>query len=99
MKEIELIIDDIERRVKLLSLQKANLEQDKLRLETENADLQRQVQELVTENIKLKEEKNINNLINTIIENPNIADSKHIINDLLRKINRSIAIITRDNQL
>lgn len=99
MKEIELIIDDIERRVKLLSLQKANLEQDKLRLETENADLQRQVQELVTENIKLKEEKNINNLINTIIENPNIADSKHIINNLLRKINRSIAIITRDNQL
>ncbi len=98
MSELGKIIDDIDWKVRQLVADKKSLKEKLIEKDKEISLLQSQVMDLVNENRILKEEKQTNNLTNIINNNSDFAESKKLINDLLKKINRSISIISRDNE-
>ncbi len=98
MSELGKIIDDIDWKVRQLVADKKSLKEKLIEKDKEISLLQSQVMDLVNENRILKEEKQTNNLTNIINNNSDFAESKKLINDLLKQINRSISIISRDNE-
>jgi len=98
VSELGKIIDDIDWKVRQLVADKKSLKEKLIEKDKEISLLQSQVMDLVNENRILKEEKQTNNLTNIINNNSDFAESKKLINDLLKQINRSISIISRDNE-
>ncbi|MGP1515506.1 MAG: hypothetical protein ACTTJH_06045 [Bacteroidales bacterium] len=97
MAGIEEKILDIEKKVKFLVWDRIELKKNLSDKEQELAILKEQIRELVDENRELKKNKTINNLEKIIINNSDIAECRILINNLLRRINRSISIISKDN--
>lgn len=97
MSEADKILEEIDIRI-----QQAVSENKRLKSLLEDKDreiesLQKQVYDTVMQNRELKENKNISNLTNILNNCSDVSESKLIINDLLRKINKSISIISKDN--
>ncbi len=94
MNEIEKIIEDIDQKVRCLVSNYILLEENLLQKE-------KKIEELRSQIINIKQEKE--NLINkenkeyNINNDSDINKSKILIDDLLKKINRSISIISKDN--
>lgn len=94
MNEIEKIIEDIDQKVRCLVSNCILLEENLLQKEKEIEELRSQI-------INIKQDKE--NLINkenkeyNINNDSDINKSKILIDDLLKKINRSISIISKDN--
>ncbi|MBO6118479.1 MAG: hypothetical protein J6P44_08065 [Bacteroidales bacterium] len=97
VSEADKILEEIDIRI-----QQAVSENKRLKSLLEDKDreiesLQKQVYDTVMQNRELKENKNISNLTNILNNCSDVSESKLIINDLLRKINKSISIISKDN--
>lgn len=97
MADIESIIGSIDIKVRELVADRISLQKKVEESKKEIESLQSQIMELVEENRNLKKEKQLNNLTNIITNNSDVSESKILINDLLKKINRSISIISKDN--
>lgn len=97
MADIENIIGSIDIKVRELVADRISLQKKLEESKKEIESLQSQIMELVEENRNLKKEKQLNNLTNIITNNSDVSESKILINDLLKKINRSISIISKDN--
>ncbi|MBR1625708.1 MAG: hypothetical protein IJ681_01020 [Bacteroidales bacterium] len=91
------IIEDIELKVRSLISERIELQRKLSEKENDILNLQKQLTELSNENERLIKKERINNLGNIVINNSDISESKVLINDLLKKINRSISIISKDN--
>ena len=96
-RDINSVIEGIEVSVKKLVADKHNLQHNKKKKDEEIERLKTQIKDLTLEIDRLKRDKQINNLTNIITNNSNDFDAKVLINDLLKKINRSISIISKDD--
>ena len=97
MTDLNKIIEDIELKVRSLISERIELQRKLSEKENDILNLQKQLTELSNENERLIKKERINNLGNIVINNSDISESKVLINDLLKKINRSISIISKDN--
>lgn len=97
MDNLQDILCGIETKVRNLALEKVNLEACVLQQQEQILSLQKEIERLKANSIKqqkeTKEEENINKISNIINNSSDIAECRNIINDLLRKINKSIAIV------
>jgi|GEM_PF-2096273 predicted nuclease with TOPRIM domain len=98
MNNLQEILGSIETKIKRLALEKADLEERISQQQELIAKLQNEIATLKSNNIEqkneIKEQKNINKINNIINNSSDIAECREIINDLLKKINRSIAIVS-----
>ena len=97
MTDLNQIIEDIELKVRYLISERIELKRQLSDKENDILNLQKQLSELSKENEHLINKERISKLGNTVINNSDISESKVLINDLLKKINRSISIISKDN--
>ena len=97
MDSINEVLSKIDYKVRQLAAKKKETENALLLANKEIKDLENQVMELVKENKNLKEELKIKEITNIINNHSDVSESKVIINDLLKKINDSISIISSKN--
>ncbi len=97
MSDINEIVDSIDWKLRKLVLQKNELAKQLLLKDEQVALLQKQVQQQSAEIECLKQEKQINKLTDIINNSSDNKQYKELIDDLLRKINRSISIISSKN--
>lgn len=97
MSDINEIVDSIDWKLRKLVLQKNELAKQLLLKDEQVALLQEQVQQQSAEIECLKQEKQINKLTDIINNSSDNKQYKELIDDLLRKINRSISIISSKN--
>jgi cell shape-determining protein MreC len=97
MESINEVLSKIDYKVRQLSAKKKETENALLLANKEIKDLENQVMELVKENKNLKEELKTKEITNIINNHSDVSESKVIINDLLKKINDSISIISSKN--
>jgi cell shape-determining protein MreC len=97
MESINEVLSKIDYKVRQLAAKKKETENALLLANKEIKDLENQVMELVKENKNLKEELKIKEITNIINNHSDVSESKVIINDLLKKINDSISIISSKN--
>lgn len=98
MDNLQEILGSIENKIKRLALAKVDLEERVLQQQELIAKLQQEIATLKTNNIEqqneIKEQENTNKINNIINNSSDITECREIINDLLKKINRSIAIVS-----
>ncbi len=98
MNNLQEILGSIESKIKRLALEKVDLEEKVLRQQETIAKLQQEIALLKSnkdeQKEEIKEQENINKINNIINNSSDIAECRKIINDLLKKINRSIAIVS-----
>lgn len=97
MESINEVLSKIDYKVRQLAAKKKETENALLLANKEIKDLENQVMELVKENKNLKEELKTKEITNIINNHSDVSESKVIINDLLKKINDSISIISSKN--
>lgn len=98
MNNLQEILGSIESKIKRLALEKVDLEEKVLQQQETIAKLQQEIALLKSnkeeQKEEIKEQENINKINNIINNSSDIAECRKIINDLLKKINRSIAIVS-----
>ena len=97
VSEAAKILEEIDIRIRQTVSENKRLKSLLEDKDREIESLQKQVYDTVMQNRELKENKNISNLTNILNNCSDVSESKLIINDLLRKINKSISIISKDN--
>ena len=97
VSEADKILEEIDIRIRQTVSENKRLKSLLEDKDREIESLQKQVYDTVMQNRELKENKNISNLTNILNNCSDVSESKLIINDLLRKINKSISIISKDN--
>ncbi len=94
MEELQNILVDIERKVRQLAFEKVNLEEVLYQKDLEIDKLKREIEQLKVSNNNLnKEVQGTGNIINN---NSELAEYRLIIDDLLSKIDRSITLVSTE---
>lgn len=94
MENLQEILVSIEKKILILSKREEALKTVVKQKEKQILDLQEQINVLQKEIMDLKQKEDINKITNLINNHSDITECKLIINDLIRKINKSISILS-----
>jgi predicted nucleic acid-binding Zn-ribbon protein len=97
MKSINEVLAEIDYKVRQLANERDELKSSLKEANEREKELRNQIMDLVKENKNLKEELELKKITNIINNHSDVSESKVIINNLLKKINDSISIITSKN--
>lgn len=94
MENLQEILVSIEKKILILSKREEALKNTVEQKDKQILDLQEQINVLQNEIVDLKQKEDINKITNLINNHSDITECKLIINDLIRKINKSISILS-----
>lgn len=94
MENLQEILVSIEKKILILSKREEALKVAVEQKDKQILDLQEQIKDLQNEVVDLKQKEDINKITNLINNHSDITECKLIINDLIRKINKSISILS-----
>jgi|SRR5574344_1425458 cell shape-determining protein MreC len=98
MESANKILSEIDYKVRKIVSDKNNLVLELKKSNDEIKELENQISELVKQNKELKEELELIKITNIINNSSDISESRIIINNLLKKIDKSISIISSKNK-
>ncbi|MCQ2326942.1 MAG: hypothetical protein MJZ71_05200 [Bacteroidales bacterium] len=94
MENLQEILVSIEKKILILSKREEALKVVVEQKDKQILALQEQIKNLQNEVVDLKQKEDINKITNLINNHSDITECKLIINDLIRKINKSISILS-----
>lgn len=94
MENLQEILVSIEKKILILSKREEALKVAVEQKDKQILALQEQIKNLQNEIVDLKQKEDINKITNLINNHSDITECKLIINDLIRKINKSISILS-----
>lgn len=94
MENLQEILVSIEKKILILSKREEALKVAVEQKDKQILSLQEQIKNLQNEIVDLKQKEDINKITNLINNHSDITECKLIINDLIRKINKSISILS-----
>lgn len=94
MENLQEILVSIEKKILILSKREEALKVAVEQKDKQILALQEQIKNLQNEVVDLKQKEDINKITNLINNHSDITECKLIINDLIRKINKSISILS-----
>lgn len=94
MESLQEILVSIEKKIRILSKREEALKNAVEQKDKQILDLQERINVLQNEIVDLKQKEDINKITNLINNHSDITECKLIINDLIRKINKSISILS-----
>lgn len=94
MENLQEILVSIEKKILILSKREEALKVAVEQKDKQILSLQEQIKNLQNEVVDLKQKEDINKITNLINNHSDITECKLIINDLIRKINKSISILS-----
>lgn len=93
MESLQDILSHIEEKVKKMALERVDLEEESIRKDALIESYKSRIEELQEQNKQLKEQEKIYKS-NNINNKSDIAETKTIINELIKKIDSSISIVS-----
>lgn len=94
MENLQEILVSIEKKILILSKREEALKVAVEQKDKQILALQEQIKNLQNEIVDLKQKEDINKITNLLNNHSDITECKLIINDLIRKINKSISILS-----
>lgn len=94
MENLQEILVSIEKKILILSKREEALKVAVEQKDKQILALQEQIKDLQNKVVDLKQKEDINKITNLLNNHSDITECKLIINDLIRKINKSISILS-----
>lgn len=96
MTDLNVIISEIELKLRKLILQKEDILSQKEELFSEKVEMQKELEALRQENAELKQKLNQTLIVNTLGNDKEIEEGRVLIRNLVREIDKSIAILSAE---